>query len=118
MLVPYRPGEQHLIENFELAKADNFKGWVIHHRLELTLDGEFAHDVKDLERLGMYWNRPYYELIYMKLSEHSTLHNICKNPFYGRRHSDTTKAKISAIHKGKKRSAESIAKQKETIKRK
>lgn len=69
MSVPYRPGEQHLIENFELAKADNFKGWVIHHRLEITLEGEFAHDVKDLERLGMYWKRPYYELIYMKLSE-------------------------------------------------
>ena len=23
------------IENYELAKADNFKGWHIHHRLEL-----------------------------------------------------------------------------------
>lgn len=23
-----------LVENFELAKADNFKGWVVHHRLE------------------------------------------------------------------------------------
>lgn len=30
------------IENYELAKADNFKGWEIHHRLELTLDGEHA----------------------------------------------------------------------------
>ena len=29
------------IENYELAKKDNFKGWVIHHRLEThTSDGE------------------------------------------------------------------------------
>lgn len=29
------------IENYELAKRDNFSGWVIHHRLEThTSDGE------------------------------------------------------------------------------
>lgn len=68
-------GEFERIENYELAKADNFKGWCIHHRLELTLDGEYAHSKEDLIRLDMYYNRPYFELIYLKKSEHMKLHN-------------------------------------------
>lgn len=40
------------IENYELAKADNFKDWCIHHRLELTLDNEYAHSRADLIRPG------------------------------------------------------------------
>ena len=75
----YRPEEQHLIENYDKAKADNFKGWICHHRLALTLDGEQVHDVKSLERLGMYWNRPYYELIYVTRHEHWLLHHCGVN---------------------------------------
>ena len=30
------------IENYDKAVADPTQTWVIHHRLELTLDGEFA----------------------------------------------------------------------------
>lgn len=63
------------IENYELAKADNFKDWCIHHRLELTLDNEYANSREDLIRMGMYYNRPYFELIFMKRSEHQILHN-------------------------------------------
>lgn len=70
----YRKGEQHLIENYELAKADNFKDWVIHHRLECTLDGEYANSMDDLKRMNMYYNRPYFELIYLTKSQHSKLH--------------------------------------------
>lgn len=70
----WRDGEQEKIENYYEALADEFRGWVLHHRLELTLDGQFAHYAKDLKRLGMYYNRPYYELIYMKHDEHSRLH--------------------------------------------
>lgn len=69
-----RIGEEVKIENYELAKADNFKGWDIHHRLELTLDGDFAHSKEDLIRLGMYYNRPYFELIFLRHNEHSKLH--------------------------------------------
>lgn len=69
-----REGELEKIENFELAKVDNFEGWDIHHRLELTLDGEFAHSYKSLKRLGMYFNRPYFELIFIRSSEHMKLH--------------------------------------------
>lgn len=115
------------IENYELAKADNFKGWTIHHRLELTLDGEFAHTADDLKRLDMYYNRPYFELIFLTRAEHQRLHRKGmklseetknklralnkgeKNHFYGKKHSDETKAKISTAKKGKKLSAETKA---------
>ena len=70
----WRNGEQQLIENYDKALADDFKGWMLHHRLECTLDGDFAHSANELKRLGMYYNRPYYELIYLTHSEHSKLH--------------------------------------------
>ena len=70
----WRDGERELIENYEKAAADEFKGWMLHHRLECTLDGEYAHSAEELKRLGMYYNRPYYELIYLTNSEHSKLH--------------------------------------------
>lgn len=69
-----KQGEFERIENYELAKADNFKGWDIHHRLELTLDGEYAHSKEDLIRLDMYYNRPYFELIFLTRTEHNKLH--------------------------------------------
>lgn len=70
-----RPGELELIENYEIAKADNFKGWDIHHRLELTINGEYAHSTEELKRMNMYYNRPYFELIFLTRSEHNKLHN-------------------------------------------
>ena len=70
----WREGERKLIENYDKAVADNFKGWMLHHRLECTIDGEYALSVKDLKRMNMYYNRPYFELIYLTNSEHSKLH--------------------------------------------
>lgn len=67
------------VENYTLAVADNFRGWVLHHRLELTLDGAQAHTAEELDRLGMYYGRPYFELIFLKKSEHITLHNLAKS---------------------------------------
>lgn len=64
------------IENYELAKADNFVGWVCHHRLELTVNNEYAHGKEDLIRLGMYYNRPYFELVFMKDKDHRRLHGL------------------------------------------
>lgn len=85
MIRYYRKNEQHKIENYELAKADNFKGWVIHHRLELTLDNEPACSKDELIRHNMYYNRPYFELIYLRKSEHNKLHYSGKNnPMYGK----------------------------------
>ena len=93
--VMYREEEQHLIENYELAKADDFKGWVLHHRLEFDLEGKEVHTPESLIRLGMYYNRPYFELIYLTRSEHNRLHRI------GKHASNETKNKLSESHKGK-----------------
>lgn len=62
------------IENYELAVNDKVNTWEIHHKLELTINGEYAHSKLELIRLNMYYNRPYYELIYLTTSEHAKLH--------------------------------------------
>lgn len=77
-----RKGEIHLIENYNeaLASADL---WECHHRLELTINGEFAHTHESLIRLKMYYNRPAFELIFLKVSDHKKLHWAGSKP--GRR---------------------------------
>ena len=63
------------IENYEKAKADNFKGWHCHHRLEThTPDGkrrEVDISMDELITLGMYYNRPANELIFLTVKEHN-----------------------------------------------
>lgn len=54
--------------------------YVCHHVLELTIDGQFAHTPSELKRLGMYWNRPAYELMFIKRSEHQIMHMNARPP--------------------------------------
>lgn len=63
------------VENYELAKSDNFKGWCMHHRLELHPDCSLRFTKKSLIKLGLYYNRPPNELIWLTISEHGRLHN-------------------------------------------
>jgi hypothetical protein len=63
------------VENYDKAVQDNFKGWILHHRLEITLSGEFAHTSTELQTMNMYYNRPYFELIFLPKAEHTVLHN-------------------------------------------
>ena len=69
------------IENYELAKADNFVGWECHHRNELTVNGEFAHTAAELKQMNMYYNRPYFELIFLRRTEHCKLHTRAQKRF-------------------------------------
>lgn len=66
------------VENYEKAVADNFRGWLCHHRLEThNSDGERRLvDIKstELNALGMYWHRPASELIFLTVAEHEILH--------------------------------------------
>ena len=112
------------IENYEKAKADNFKEWCCHHRLEThNSDGErrlVDITTEELQALGMYYNRPASELIFMKHSEHSSLHKPSEetkkkmsemkkrenNPMYGKHLSEETKNKLSEELKGRKFSEE------------
>lgn len=95
------------IENYDKAIADTSQTWVIHHRLELTLDGEFALSRDQLKMHDMYYNRPYYELIFLTTSEHSILHNKGENhPLYGKQRSESTCRKIANALTGKVRTEE------------
>ena len=92
--------EPEKIENYEKAKAANFKNWEVHHRLEThTSDGERREvDItqKELKALGMYYNRPPEELIFLPSSEHKFLHNK------GKPKSEETRNKMSEAKKGEK----------------
>ena len=102
------------IEYYEIAIADTAQTWDCHHRLEFTLDGEFAHSRDNLKRLGMYYDRPYFELIFLTHSKHQILHNKGKklaaktrqkisdhNGMKGKHLTSETKKRISESNKGK-----------------
>ena len=63
------------IENYDKAINDQTQTWEIHHRLELTLEGEFALSSEQLKIHYMYYNRPYYELIFLTPAEHRSIHH-------------------------------------------
>lgn len=92
------------IENYELAKRDNFRGWVIHHRLELVETGAVVDSTRqDLKARGIYYNRPASELIYLTKSEHQKLHHTGKpGPNRGKHCSEEHKRKLLESKKGKK----------------
>lgn len=99
------------IENYEKALADNFKGWHCHHRLETnTPDGERREvDIgyKELKALGIYYNRPAEELIFLTTREHSVLHTKGKQAWNkGKKMSEEFCRKNSESHKGKHASDE------------
>lgn len=97
--------EPEKIENYEKAKADNFKGWHCHHRLEThNSDGERRTvdiTAAELKALGMYYNRPASELIFLTSREHKSLHSKEKHYMLGKKFSEETKKKMSEAHKGR-----------------
>lgn len=94
------------IENYDKAVNDPIQTWEIHHRLELTMDGEFALTAAQLRMHDMYYHRPYYELIFLTPSEHARLHMKCRtgenHPLFGKHHSEETRKNISESMKGEK----------------
>ncbi|MCR4565854.1 MAG: hypothetical protein K5651_07180 [Bacteroidales bacterium] len=77
-----RQGELHLIENYADA-ASSPEMWECHHRLEITINGEYALGYMDLRRLGMFYHRPHYELIFLPRNVHKQIHWNAARP--GRR---------------------------------
>ena len=109
------------IENFEKAKADDFKGWNCHHRLEThTASGERRSvniTKKELIALKMYYSRPPEELIFLTSREHRQLHKKGKhNPMYGKTHSKEVRNRISEAKIGKRLSEETKHKMSEAKK--
>ena len=93
-----------LIENYDKAIADTAQTWQCHHRLEThNSDGERRLvDISSAEliALGMYYDRPPEELIFMTELEHKRLHNVGKH--VGKHRSEETKRRISEKLKGRK----------------
>ena len=97
------------IENYEKAIADIAQTWQCHHRLEThNSDGterprNAQLSKEELIALGMYYNRPAEELIFLTEVVHKRLHNAGKKriPF-----SEEWKKKLSEAHKGKHHSEE------------
>lgn len=85
-----------LIENYNDALKDNFVGWQLHHRMEThTYDGYIRPvflTVNELKALDMYYGRPPEELIFMRTSDHASLH------MKRRKVSDETRKKMSDNH--------------------
>lgn len=72
--------EYYLIENYQEAVNDQTQVWHCHHRHEI----EYNLSKIELQALGFYFNRPFYELIFLTPKEHNILHNTGENnPMYG-----------------------------------
>ena len=63
-----------LIENYHEAIADEERVWEIHHRRECDSEGRTLFTHKQLIDLGLYYNRPAVELIFVTRSMHWKLH--------------------------------------------
>lgn len=91
------------IENYELA-IESDELYECHHRLEThSSDGEKRPvniSRKELIALGMYYDRPPEELIFLKCFDHNSLHHKGCNHWKGRKHTEKSKRKISESHKG------------------
>ena len=92
------------IEHYEEALAENFKGWCMHHRLEIQHDGTRV-SAKELIDKDLYFHRPASELMFMRNGEHRSLHrslhNIGNTYMKGKHHTEKTRQKISEALKGK-----------------
>ena len=98
------------IENYEKAVNDTTQIWICHYRLEThNSDGErrlVYLKPEELIALGMYYDRPPEELIFLTKAEHTRLHNKSvetRRKKKGKYRSEETKKRISEAKKGKKR---------------
>ena len=78
-----------LIQNYDKAINDNTQTYDCHHRLGSIIP------TKKLIEMGLYWNRPASELIFLTHSEHTSLHH--KNKPLSQEH----KHKLSKSLKGR-----------------
>lgn len=62
------------IENYQEAISDSETNWVCHHRAEILPCGKFSRE--SLKAVGLYFNRPASELIFLKEDEHRRLHAL------------------------------------------
>lgn len=85
-----------LIENYNEAVNDTTQMWDCHHRNEIELN----KNRQELIDMGLYYNRPASELIFLTHSEHTALHMKGHKYNLGRRHSEEFKHERSEAYKG------------------
>ena len=102
------------IDNYQQALAEKFKGWCIHHRLEIQPDGTRV-SMQELKSNGLYYGRPASELIFMRCGEHKRLHLIGNTNTKGRTLSAEHCKKIAEANKGKHHSTEARKKMSEAL---
>ena len=85
-----------LIENYDKARRDLIETWDIHHRKE-----EEGYSMQELKDLGMYYNRPACELVFLTKKEHVSLHKKGNKFKLGKRHTEESRRKQSNAMKGK-----------------
>ena len=81
-----------LIENYEFALADKENEWDCHHKLEIHSDYKNTPD--ELIMMGLYYDRPACEFIFLRKSEHASLHNK------GTKKSEAHKEALSKVKTG------------------
>lgn len=104
-----------LIENYEKAVADKTQTWCCHHRLETHFSDGTPRpknaflSPKELIALGMYFDRPPEELIFLTKAEHASLHGKDQRrhkkqseALKGRKRPRDVVKKISESHKGRR----------------
>ena len=99
------------IENYEQAINDKTQTWDCHHRLELTINDEHARTKEELIRLGMYYNRPYFELIFLTRKEHKKLE---QNTNYARQKNREAQLKVNRKGSNNPMSAENVTEKRKT----
>ena len=89
-----------LIENYDKAIADTTQTWECHHRGEVLPCGRFSPN--DLNKFGLYFNRPASELIFLTKAEHTCMHfkGVPKLYLKGVPKSEAHKKALSEAHKG------------------
>lgn len=94
----YCIGDITQIENYEKAINDKTQTWYCHHIKETD---EWLSR-KQLIELGLYYNRPPSDLMFLTRSEHMILHHMCNQVgMNGKHHTEETKQKISESLKGR-----------------
>ena len=102
-----------LIENYDKAINDDTQIYACHHRLETHNSDSEPRSVPlskaELQALGMYYQRPPEELIFMTRKEHAQMHNSLNKSWeyankanVGKPKSKETKEKIANTLKGRK----------------
>lgn len=85
-----------LIENYNEAVNDTTQIWDCHHRKEIELN----KNRQELIDMGLYYNRPASELIFLTHSEHTSLHTKGHKYHLGKCHSEEFKHERSEAYKG------------------